>query len=178
MAYKFKYSMSKLQIGDVAADGGMGTSLETIDDPVRDTAVITMAEGTKTSFPSEIANAPYASVVEPGDKTLAVDFYAKNADQMAAIIGGTATAGTTGVGDSWQPDTDDPREQSVAITMKDGSKVELPRVNLTYTLEWKFMRNGLPLIHLTGDILAPVDPTTGAPHATAKWIKVTDAPSA
>jgi len=178
MAIKVKYSMASLQMGPVGADGGMGTDLVDVDDPVRDTAVITQADGTKTPFPQEIADDPYFAVTIPGDKELDIDFYAKNAAQMKKICGGTVTPGASGAPDSWSPGPDEPTEQSVAITMKDGSKIELARVNVNFTFEWKFQRSGLPLIHVKGDILNPVDPTTGLPHATAKWIKVTDAPTA
>lgn len=163
MATKVKYSMASLKFGEIAADGTMGTTLAEVDDPVRDTAVITMADGNKTPFDQEIADDPYFAIRTPGDKTLNIDFYAKNATQLEKICGGTATAGTPPAGDSWQPGPYESREMSVEVTMKDGSKVQLPRVALNYTFEWKFQRSGLPLIHLTGDILNPVDPDTGLP---------------
>ena len=175
---KVKYSMASLKFGAIAADGTMGTTLADVDDPVRDTAVIAQADGDKVPFDQEIADDPYFVVRTPGDKTLTIDFYAKNAAQMVKICGGINTPGTSGAPDSWQPGPEESREMSVEIKMKDGSVVALPRVSLNFTFEWKFQRSGLPLIHLTGDILNPIDPETGLPITGTKWIKVTDAPAA
>jgi hypothetical protein len=62
MAKKANYSLSLFEMGAIANDGTMGTSLTAFDDPVRDTCVLQMADGTKQNFMSEISDYPYYSV--------------------------------------------------------------------------------------------------------------------
>jgi hypothetical protein len=47
MSKKANYSLSLFEMGAIANDGTMGTSLTAFDDPVRDTCVLQMADGTK-----------------------------------------------------------------------------------------------------------------------------------
>jgi hypothetical protein len=170
MSKKANYSLSLFEMGAIANDGTMGTSLTAFDDPVRDTCVLQMADGTKQNFMSEISDYAYYSVNTPGDVTIKADFYAKSASQLVSVFGGTATAESGGNPEMWNaPASQVTLEQSVRLTHKNGKKISLVRVSLTATFEWNFKRSALPLIHFTGTVLQPSDPTTGLPLAIAPF---------
>jgi len=159
------YSLSSFKMGAIANDGSMGTSLTSFDDPVRDTAVLSIAEGTKQNFQQEISDFPYYSVVTPGDITFKADFYAKSASQLQTVFGGTATAESGATPEMWNyPTSVVTQELSLEVTHKNGHKVQLVRVAISASLDWNFKRGSLPLIHLTGSVLQPLDPTTGLPN--------------
>ncbi|MGN6352818.1 MAG: hypothetical protein ACTHLB_05480 [Parafilimonas sp.] len=156
------YSLSSLKIGDVGASGGMGTALTEFDDPVRGTAVITMEDGTTQDFFGEISDNPYFSAVTPGKVTFAADFYAKSAAQLQKVFGGTVTAEAGGNPARWgAPASQVTLEQSIELTHKNGSKVQMVRVSVNATFEWNFKRDALPIIHFKGTVLQPANPSTG-----------------
>ena len=163
MATKVSYSLSAIKIGDVGADGGMGTALtEFVSDPIRDTAVFTQADGSTTDFNTEISDDPYYSVTTPGKKTITFDIYGESVAQLQQVFGGTTTAGTGGAPDQWDAPSDTIQlEQSIEFTHKSGSKLQFPRVSLTARPEWNFKRTSLPVIHISMDVLKPTKAGVG-----------------
>jgi hypothetical protein len=167
------YSLKFLKIGNVGAAGTMGTALTQFDDPVRDTTVVTMADGTQNDFMAEISDSPYFSVTTPGKVTFAADLYAKSATQLQKVFGGAITAEAGGNPERWEaPNAQVTIEQSVELTHQNGSKLQLVRVSLNATFEWNFKRGSLPLIHFKGTVLDPIDPVTGLSLGIAPYMYI------
>lgn len=100
-----------------------------------------------------------------------------------ANIGGTGTGFAVAVATittapaKWSaPNTQITLEQSIELTHKNGSKISLVRVSLNATFEWNFKRSDLPLIHLKGTVLDPIDPVTGSSLGIAPYF-YTEQPS-
>jgi hypothetical protein len=161
---KVNFSLSSFKIGDPAVDGGMGTVLSEIgiNKVVRNTTVLTMAEGTTTNFDLEIEDNPVASVDTPGLTTLASDLYATDGSQLATLFGGTYTPAGTGP-ESWEmPTSAVELEKSVELTHKNGAKVQIPRMKLVARFEWNFKRDSLVIVHIIGTVLKPTKALIGA----------------
>lgn len=159
---KVNFSLSSLKMGEVGTDGGMGTTLTEFDDPVENTAVFQQAAGTDTTFPNEIKDIPFFKFTAPGEMTFEADFYAKDAAQLKRCFGGTITPGASGEPDKWSyPLETFSQEQSLEATQRNGAKVAFPRLAVQCRFEWNMRKNALPLIHLVGTVLYPLDGTTG-----------------
>lgn len=157
-AQKINYSLDSLKIGDVGDDGGMGTVLEEIgiNSVVRDTAVLSQAEGTSTSFPLEIEQYAFYQVTTPGDTTFAADFYVTDGEQLAKMFGGTYTPSPTGGADTYDfPANQVEMEKSVQFIQKMGTAIQVARMKVYARFEWNFKRTSLPLVHFSGTVLLP-----------------------
>lgn len=151
-----KISLKSVRLGPVANDGGMGTVLTNLINIVRDTAVLTTADGTKTDFMAEEYDTPFYSYTTQGTKSMAFDVYIDDGSELLRIFGGSYTPATTGSPASWEAPTNiNPIEQSAEFTHRDGSKVEIPRLSVSATLEWNFKTNALPIIHVNATVLQP-----------------------
>lgn len=67
---KVTIGLKKLEMGDVAVDGGMGTSLTQLGATVSDTAVLTTASPSKTTLNIEEQDIAYYTTSVAGDTTL------------------------------------------------------------------------------------------------------------
>ncbi len=89
---KHTFGLVGIKMGAVANDGGMGTSLDTIGETVKGTAVMTTTEPTKQDFKIEEADAPIESVVtDPGTIEMNFSTYNVDGNTLYKMFGGTYT---------------------------------------------------------------------------------------
>lgn len=157
MAKPVAIGLSNLYIGDIASDGGMGTSLTAVSYSVIDTPVFNIPEGTTTDFPIEESDTPYFSKTTPGTPTLTLSIYGLSAAVLAKHFGGTAVVGaTSGDPDTWQAPAQIPTfERSIVAEHSQGGYLSIVRASISATIDWNFQKNKLPQINLVCKVLTP-----------------------
>lgn len=152
-----------IKVGPIAGDGGMGTSLTTIGDTVKDSCVFTEGDPTKQEFFIEESDDAIESfVTQKGTETISWSTNNLDPDNMVLLFGGTKD-GTGAVGDpyTWEPpDTQEELERSVEITDRKGNKVEIVRVKFSPKKSFSFQGTRLGAIDITGTILLPTKAAT------------------
>ncbi|MEX6691258.1 hypothetical protein QTN47_27360 [Danxiaibacter flavus] len=157
MAKKAFYGLEYIKMGNVAPDGGMGTSLTTLGGIVEGTPILEVPEGTTTDFNIEDSDEPYYSVTVPGKKTLKLSVYDIDVYILQKLWGGTVIPGATQTDPpTWQAPASQPQiEQSVEIKHRLGGVIKIARGKVVTTSQLKFQKNGLGQLDLTITILAP-----------------------
>lgn len=97
---KYKIGLDNILMGDIAEDGGMGTSLAPIGDTVIDSAKLETAEGTLTDFNIEESSQPVYSIKADGKTTISWSTYNNDVDNLVRLFGGTKVAGSAGAIDT------------------------------------------------------------------------------
>lgn len=149
-------------MGNVANDGGMGTSLAKVSNAVIDTPVLNIPEGEKVDFQVEDSDDPFYSKTTPGVKVLAMSFFGLSPEVLQKFFGGTVTPGaTSGDPDVWEAPVQIPAfEASLVLEHSQGGYIEVPRASISATLDWNFQKNNLPQINLSATILTPTKNNT------------------
>lgn len=158
---KKSIGLSKIEMGDIAVDGGMGTVLTQIGATVSDTAVLANDAPTVTDFNIEEQDDPFFSQSTPGKRTVKWDSYNVDPATLPQLVGGTYTAATETDGAKWEaPATAPVIEQSLKITTKDGWVITIPRGTVDVQMEWNFQKTKLAVLHITYTILTPTKAAT------------------
>lgn len=154
---KYKLGLVAIKMGDIEADGGMGTSLAPVGDTVSGTAVLSTEEAQKTDFKIEESDSPVLSIKTDADTmTLAWSTYANDADTLIKFFGGTKVAATSGAGEIWQaPDVIPEIEQSIELEWKQGGKLRIVRAKVSAALNMSFKRDTLSQVDITATVLQP-----------------------
>ncbi|MEZ2446125.1 hypothetical protein AB6805_30630 [Chitinophaga sp. RCC_12] len=151
---KARIGLSKIEFGDVAGDGGMGTVLAEFGATVSQTAVLANESPTVTDFPIEEQSAPFYSVSIDGKTTLAWSSYNVEPASLVLVKGGTVTTDASGT--TWNAPNETPNmEKSLKVTMKDGTVVQVPRGKIDAVFQWNFQKDKLAQVDLTYTILLP-----------------------
>ena len=151
---KVAIGLTTLKMGNIAGDGGMGTSLTTVGYTVADTAIMSTEEGQSTEFLiEEQDDAVYSILSQKGKTTLAWSCYDVDADTLVKFFGGTKIAGPP---ESWESPASTPEiEQSIELTMKAGGKVEIARAKIVAKMTWAFQKSKLAQIDIVATVLTP-----------------------
>ncbi len=149
--------LKNLYIGDIAADGGMGDSLDPVSYSVEGTPVLNFEEGEKTDFNIEESNDPYFSITNPGNKVLTLSIYGLSPAVLYKYFGGTLTPGATSADpDVWEAPLLFPElEKSIGAEHKQGGHLKIPRAKISALAVWNFQKAALPQIDLTITVLTP-----------------------
>lgn len=149
---KVTLGLSKIEIGNIAADGGMGTSLAQLGYTYKDSCSLVTADPETTEHYAEEVDDPVVSVDRAGKTTLSFQVMDPDVDTLAALLGGTAET-TTGV---WSaPATIPVIEKSVKLTPTKGLYFEFPRMKITAKINANFSKSGIFLIDVVGTVLTP-----------------------
>jgi hypothetical protein len=150
MASVVTLGLSKIEVGTIAADGGMGTTLAQLGYTYKDTAQMQQEDGTTTDFTVEELDTPIESITEAGKLTFNFSIADADLTTFAALFGGTATS------TSWSmPDTVPDVEMSVKITPKKGLIFSIPRAKVTAKLNGSFSKTNLFLVEVSCVVLQP-----------------------
>jgi len=156
---KYGLGLLKIELADIAVDGGPGTVFTEVGNTVQGTAQLTQADGTTTDFNIEEQDDPVESIVTPGKKTLVFSCYDMSGPNLVKFFGGTYTAYAAGppvVHESYSPpDTTVTLEQTVRLTDKKGNKVQINRGGITAKINWSFTKDKLAQVDITVAILVP-----------------------
>jgi len=148
------YGLVKIEIGDIANDGGMGTTLTQIGyTKVGSTKLVTTA-GTETNLEAEELSTPLVTI--PGNETQSVEFQLiiQDLTHLTSVLGGEVTG--TSPNEVWNsPATKPVIEKSLKITPKAGFSVEIPRASIVGSLNSPFSKTDLMYVDVKATILTP-----------------------
>lgn len=153
----YTIGLAKVEVGDMAADGDMGTSLASLGYTYQDTCRMTQEDPETTDHYAEEVDDPVVSISR-GGKTL-FNFSIMNPDVtvMEELLGGTGTPGTGEAADTWEAPAKIPVvEKSVAITPEQGLKFEIPRLRMTTKINAEFSKKGILLLDVAGTVMTPL----------------------
>lgn len=155
--------LSKIEVGDIAAGGGMGTTLEPLGLTYQDTCKMTQEDPETTEHYAEELDDPVVSISRGGKTNFAFSIMNGDVDTLVSLLGGTKNS-TTG---AWEaPDKLPIIEKSVRITPEQGLKFEIPRMKLATKINAEFSKKGLMLLEVAGTVLAPTSASAKKMTAT------------
>jgi len=146
--------LTKIEVGDIASDGGMGTTLAPLGLTFQDTCKFAQDDPEETEFFAEEVDDPIVIISRPGKVKFNFSIMDPVLATLKKLFGGTIT----GIGDDekWEaPDKFPNIEQSVKITPEMGLKFEIPRMKITAKINGEFSKKGLFLIEVAGTVLQP-----------------------
>lgn len=153
----YTIGLAKVEVGDMAADGGMGTTLASLGYTYQDTCRMTQEDPETTDHYAEEVDDPVVSISR-GGKTL-FNFSIMNPDVtvMEELLGGTGTPGVDPAADTWEAPAKIPVvEKSVSITPEQGLKFDIPRLRMTTKINAEFSKSGILLLEVTGTVMTPL----------------------
>ncbi|HEY4207981.1 MAG TPA: hypothetical protein VGM31_14255 [Puia sp.] len=161
---KYGLGLEKIELSDIAEDGGPGVAFTAIGNTVQGSAQLTQADGTTTDFNIEEQDDPVETVVsQKGKKTLAFSCFDVDGPTLVKFFGGTYTAynATGPVHASYSPnDSASAIEKTVRLTDKKGNIFTIVRGNIAAKFNWSFTKDKLAQVDLTVDILVPTKEDT------------------
>lgn len=143
-----------INIGDIAEDGGMGTSLSPLGKTFRDTCSIATDDPELTELYSEENDDPELVIARAGKINVNFSIMNPNVDTLVATMGGSKE----GDGDTaaWKAPNNIPNiEKSCEIIPKQGLKISIPRLKLTCKIDWSNVGTTPLVIVCSGIVLIP-----------------------
>lgn len=142
--------LSKIEVGDIGADGAMGDTLAPLGYTYQDTCKMTQEDPETTEHYAEEVDDPIVSISRGGKTNFAFSIMDADVNVLKTLFGGTVT------GDSWSAPAKLPAiEKSVRITPEQGLKFDIPRMKLASKINGEFSKKGLFLIDVAGTVLQP-----------------------
>lgn len=162
----YTIGLSKIEVGDIGADGAMGTTLATLGYTYQDTCKMTQEDPETTDHYAEEVDDPVVSISRGGKTNFAFSIMNPSVVVMADLLGGRASEGSGATPDKWEaPDKIPTVEKSVRITPEQGLKFEIPRMKLVSKINAEFSKKGILLIEVAGQVMQPTK--AGTPKMTA-----------
>lgn len=153
--------LTKIEIGEIAVDGGMSTTLETICYTKDGGVKLVVEDPQVTEFIPEELDDPIDSISKKGKTTIEWTLLDPDADALVAVMGGTAVAGV------WsQPRTQPTIEKSLKITPNKGLVVACPRVSIVGKIDAEFSKKGSFSVVVKATVMAPTKANTEPLTAT------------
>ena len=148
----FTLGLSKIEIGAIAEDGGMGASLAQLGYTREDSCSLTQEDPTTNEFFAEEVDDPVISISKAGKYTFAFSIMDPSVSVLADLMGGTATTAS----DKWDaPSGAVTIEKSVKITPKQGFIFEIPRMSIVAKWNAPLSKTDIVTIECTGTVMAP-----------------------
>ena len=151
---KLQYGLKSLKMGDVASDGGMGTTLEELGGTLEGSATLTTEDGETTSINTEESDFSAIQFNTPGETKVAFDLLDMTPDNIKKVLGGTVT----GTGDAAvysAPVGSVDIEQSLEIVTKNNIKWQFPRVKVFGKLNANISKKDVYKVSVTCVVLKP-----------------------
>lgn len=161
----YTLGLSKIEVGDMATDGGMGATLVTLGYTYQDTCTMSQDDPETTEHYAEEVDDPVVVLSRAGKTNFNFSIMDADLTTLAALLGGKVT----GTGDTakWEaPDKLPTIEKSVRITPEQGLKFEVPRMKLTSKINATFSKSGIMLIDVVGTVMQPTKANTPKMTAT------------
>lgn len=162
MSEKRSIGLDYLKLGDIAEDGGMGTSLASIGVTYKDSCELMQEDAEVTDIPCEEYDDPVESIEILGKRTLKWSIMDYTPDTLVKVLGGTVTGAGTEVDPKvWNAPTTSPSlEKSIEMKSKSGILFKIPRAKIMAKLNAKIVKNGVALVDITATILTPTKANT------------------
>lgn len=157
MAHSAKYTLglSKIEIGDIAGDGGMGTVLAILGQTSEDSCVLSTDEPSVTEHFIEESDTAVVTSQKEGKTTLKFAIADPDIDTLSGLLGGTVTG--TAPARIWKaPATLPVIEKSIKVTPKQGfASISIARASISAKLNSTFSKKTLFKIEVTATVLTP-----------------------
>jgi hypothetical protein len=151
----------KIEISDIAVDGGLGTVFAAIGKTYKDTADMQGADPEVFEHYSEESDDPEEVVITKGKVIVKWSIFDTDADTLVKVLGGTATG--TVPNKIWSSsDTGPIITKSVKITPKTGKVINIVRAQLVGKINYKLSKNGIFMVDIAATILTPTKAATPA----------------
>ncbi|EPL7679763.1 hypothetical protein M2T79_18510 [Elizabethkingia miricola] len=144
--------LAQINIGAIASDGGMGTTLARLGDVKEGSFKVNHAEGDKTEFKIEESDTPI--FIRQKDGTLSFEFEIHNPDgaTFKQIWGGTVDATT---GKYTPPEKLVPVEMSFQVKPDQGHGFDVPRAQVAGRFSDAMGKDSLLGVIVTATVLKP-----------------------
>lgn len=153
--------LTKIEISDIATDGGLGTAFAALGKTYKDTAELMGADPAVFEHYSEESDDPEEIVETKGKVTIKWSIMDSDADTLVKALGGTATG--TAPNKIWNAPAGAPNiEKSVKITPKAGKVIDIVRAKIVAKPNYKLTKNGIFLVDIVATILTPTKAATAA----------------
>ena len=164
MAGLINIGIAKIELGDLAADGGVATSFAALGYTEEGSAQLTWDDPQETEFSVEELDTPLYVSTKDGKKKIAFKISNPDEDTLVKLMGGTKTG--TGANTVYKyPSTTVDLEQTVKITPTKGMGLVLTRCKITAKLSSNLGRAALMAVEVMGTVLQPTK-TSEAPLST------------
>lgn len=151
--------VAKIELGDPAVDGGMGTVLAALGYTLEGTAQINMDDPTETEFTVEEVDTPIYVASQAGKVRISFQVANPDEDTLVKVFGGTKT-GTGAAAVYSYPLTPVVIEQSIKFTPVKGIGLNIPRAKITAKFTSALGRTALLGVEVTGTVLQPTKAAT------------------
>jgi hypothetical protein len=157
----YTIGLSKIEVGNIAGDGGMGNALAQLGYTNKDSCSLTQEDPEKTDFFAEEVDDAVVSISRGGKTTFNFAVMSPDVNVLASLLGGTVVAGGGGDPDVWNaPDSIPVIEKSVRITPNQGLVFEIPRMNIVAKINGQFSKSNVFVVEVTGTVLQPTKANT------------------
>jgi len=154
MADVYTLGLAKVEMGDIATDGGMGQSLTVIGQTLQGTCNVTQEDPETNEFYAEELDDPVVSISKRGKTTLAFSVMNPDLAALQRFFGGTISG--TGAAAKWNAPVQLPViEKSVKVTPQMGLIWEFPRMKINAKINGQFSRENIFVIEVSGTALQP-----------------------
>jgi hypothetical protein len=161
MADIYTLGLAKIEIGDIASDGSMGTTLAVWGQTLQGTCNITQDDPETTEFFAEELDDAVVSISKRGKTTITFSIMNPDTSVLQKTLGGTVSG--TGDAAKWNAPTKLPViEKSLKITPQQGLVWEFPRVKIVAKINGAFSRDNVFAIEVTGTALQPTKSGTSS----------------
>ncbi|MCF0190188.1 MAG: hypothetical protein HUJ96_02880 [Marinilabiliaceae bacterium] len=148
----YMFGLSKIEIGDIAEDGGMGTNLSQLCLCTEDSCVLSQEDNNVTEIYAEEVDDPVVVINKFGKMTLAFSGMDFDPETLVKFMGGTVSED----GKTWNaPNTVPTIEKSIKITPKQGVAVSIPRASITAKINAELKKTSLSQFDVVATILNP-----------------------
>jgi hypothetical protein len=150
----YTLGLAKIEIGDIATDGGMGQALSVWGQTLQGTCNVTQEDPETNEFYAEELDDPVVSISKRGKTTLVFSVMNPDVAVLQKLFGGTVT----GTGDTakWSAPKQLPViEKSVRVTPQMGLIWEFPRMKINSKINGQFSRENIFVIEVSGTALQP-----------------------
>lgn len=157
--------LSKIEVGAVAVDGGMGTTLAALGLTYQDTCKLVEDDASVQEYNCEEYDDPVVIAKRRGKLTLNFSVMDADPDTLMTIFGGTVTG--TAPAKTWvAPNVMPASEKSIKVTPRSGMSISLPRCDMRAKINSEFSSKGIFLVEVTAAVLQPTKTGVGRISST------------
>lgn len=146
--------IAKIEIGDIAEDGGMSKDLKKIGYTTEDSAQINMDDPETTEFPVEEIDTPVYESSKQGGINFVWQVADPDEETLAEVFGGKKSGSDDDVVYKF-PDSSPEIERSLKVTPKKGMGLDFARVKISAKFTTNVGRNNLLGVEINAKVLQP-----------------------
>ena len=160
MSEKRTFGLVSIKIGDVAEDGGMGTTLAVLGVTDEGSATFTKGEDTSKDFFCEESDDPIETVTKKGVTTIEWSILDFTPSTLVKVLGGTVDVTVPAV-PVWQaPATSAVIEKSIEAITKTGVKIQIVRAKISASVDLKLGKETIGIVKIKATALTPTKTNT------------------